>query len=178
MRLAIEAAHTFSRLPMPTIAAINGACFGWGLEASLACDIRLAAEQAKLCFPETRLGIFPGAGGTPRLAKLVPMAVAKELIFTARVFDGTEAKELGVVSKAVPEEELLTAAVALAESIAKNAPLGLRSAKRVLEAAGDQPLEVALALSGKERLPLNDTADFAEGVAAFAEKRVPVFRGM
>jgi len=102
MGLAIDSAHAWSTLPMPTIAAINGPCFGWGLEAALACDMRFATHDAKLCFPETRLGIFPGAGGVPRLAKLINPSTAMELIVSARVFTGEEASRLGVVARAVP----------------------------------------------------------------------------
>jgi len=177
MRLAIDSANAFSTLPMPSIAAINGACFGWGVEAALSCDIRLSANEAKICFPETRLGIFPGAGGTPRAAKLLGLPVAKELIFSARVLGGAEAAALGLANQACPAPELDAAAAQLAQQIAANGPLGVRAAKRVLEAAADLPLHEGLLQSEAERFPLNDTLDFAEGIVAHSEKRTPNFLG-
>jgi 1,4-dihydroxy-2-naphthoyl-CoA synthase len=91
LELAYSSANAFADLPMPTIAAINGPCFGWGLEAAMACDIRMAVTEAKICFPECRLGIFPGAGGVARLCKQVPMACAKMMVLSARVMSGAEA---------------------------------------------------------------------------------------
>lgn len=177
MQLAIASAHAFSTLPMPSIAAINGPCFGWGLEAALACDIRYTSQEATLCFPETKLGIFPGAGGTPRLAKLLPLNIAKELIFSARVLSGAEAYGLGLVNRSVSASELLGTAAELAATIAANGPLGVRAAKRVLQATADMTLPQGLDYSQLERFPLNETEDFKEGLLAFAEKRAPDFKG-
>ena len=91
LELAYSSANAFAELPMPTVAAINGPCFGWGLELAMACDFRMATTDAKICFPECRLGIFPGAGGVARLCKQVPMAYAKMMVLSARVLSGADA---------------------------------------------------------------------------------------
>lgn len=175
--LGMEAVTLWERLPMPTIAAINGPCFGFGMEIALACDIRLAAEGATLCFPECALGIFPGAGGTVRLPRAIPPGLAKELIFTAKRFDGREAERIGFANRACPAAQLMDAARALAGQIRDNGPLGVRAAKRVIQHAAEMALPQAIELSNALRLPLNHTQDFAEALAAFREKRKPVFRG-
>lgn len=179
IELAYSSANAFAQLPMPTIAAINGPCFGWGLEAALACDIRMATTGAQLCFPECRLGIFPGAGGVARLCKQVPMAYAKMMVLSARVMSGTEAADAGLVAKKTYEsaEELVEAAKALAKDIAANAPLGVREAKRMFDEIEHLALKDALEHSRAPRMALNNTSDFKEGVKAFAEKRKPVFVG-
>ena len=107
MQLAIDSAVGFQSLPMPTICAINGHCFGWGIELAVSCDLRYAANEATICFPETGLGIFPGAGGTVMLPRVVGMSTAAELIYTAKRIDGQEAERIGLVTSSLPREELL-----------------------------------------------------------------------
>jgi|TARA_B100000315_G_scaffold208822_1_gene204332 enoyl-CoA hydratase/carnithine racemase len=175
--LGMETVTRWENLPMPTIAAINGHTFGWGMEISLACDIRLAAADATLCFPETALGVFPGAGGTVRLPRVIPAGLAKELIYTARRFDGEEAERIGFVNRAYPADQLMEEALALARSIAANGPLGVRGAKKVIEQTSRMPMSQAIEFSNAVRMPLNFTKDFAEALAAFKEKRKPEFRG-
>jgi enoyl-CoA hydratase/carnithine racemase len=175
--LGMEAVTRWENLPMPTIAAINGHTFGWGMEISLACDIRLAAADATLCFPETALGVFPGAGGTVRLPRAIPVGLAKELIYTARRFDGEEAERIGFVNRAYPAGQLMEEALALARAIAANGPLGVRGAKKVIEQTSRMPMSQAIEFSNAVRMPLNFTKDFAEALAAFKEKRKPEFRG-
>ncbi len=175
--LGMEAVTRWEKLPMPTIAAVNGPTFGWGMEISLACDIRLAAEDAILCFPECALGIFPGAGGTVRLPRLIPAGLAKEIIYTAKRFDGREAERIGLVVRALPAEKLMEEALAIAEKIAANGPLGVRSAKKVIDHTLEMPMAAAIEFSNANRMPLNFTKDFAEALAAFREKRKPLFRG-
>ncbi len=175
--LGMEGVALWERLPMPTVAAINGPCFGWGMEAATACDIRLAAEEATLCFPECALGIFPGAGGAVRLPRLIPPGLAKELIYTSKRIDGREAERIGLVNRAYPAAQLLEEARALAARIRDNGPLGVRGAKRVIQNAPEMPLSQAIEFSNAVRLPLNQTRDFAEALAAFKEKRKPAFRG-
>ncbi len=175
--LGMEAVTRWENLPMPTIAAINGPTFGWGMEISLACDIRYVAEGATLCFPECALGIFPGAGGTVRLPRLIPAGTAKELIYTAKRFDGREAERVGLAVRALPSGDLMAEALATAEKIAANGPLGVRGAKKVIGHTLDMPMAAAIEFSNANRMPLNFTRDFAEALAAFKEKRKPVFRG-
>ena len=167
----------WERLPMPTIAAVNGHAFGWGVEITLACDIRIAAEEATLCLPECGLGIFPGAGGVVRLQRVMPAGQAKELVFTSKRIDGKEAERIGLVNRAHPIESLMGEARAVAEKIRDNGPLGVRGAKKVIDQTLDMPLAQAVEFSNALRLPLNHTRDFAEALAAFREKRKPVFRG-
>ena len=167
----------WERLPMPTIAAVNGHAFGWGVEIALACDIRLAAEEATLCLPECGLGIFPGAGGVVRLQRVMPVSQAKELVFTSKRIDGKEAERIGLVNRAHPLGSLMEEAMAVAEKIRDNGPLGVRGAKKVIDQTLDMPLAQAVEFSNALRLPLNHTRDFAEALAAFREKRKPVFRG-
>ena len=177
MKLCVDTAAAFRRLPMPTIAAINGHCFGWGIETAMGADVRLAADEATICFPETDLGIFPGAGGTVLLPRLVGPATASDLIFSARRVGGVEAARIGLVSASVPRAELGAAAEALAHEYAKGGPRGARAAKRVMGASMNMGVEDAMQMSHDLRFPLNGTADFKEGVAAKAEGRMPSFTG-
>lgn len=175
--LGMETVTKWEKLPMPTIAAINGHTFGWGMEIALACDIRLAAEGATLCFPETALGVFPGAGGTVRLPRVIPPGVAKELIYTSKRFDGNEAARIGFANHVYSAESLMDEALALAAAIAANGPLGVRGAKKVIEQTRSMAMSQAIEFSNAVRMPLNFTRDFAEALAAFKEKRKPEFRG-
>ena len=175
--IGMDAVTKWEALPMPTIAAINGHTFGWGMEIALACDIRLVAEEATLCFPETALGVFPGAGGAVRLARLIAPGVAKELIYTSKRFDGREAARIGFANRAYPADSLVDEALALAAAIAANGPLGVRGAKKVIEQTRNMAMAQGIAFSNAVRMPLNFTKDFAEALAAFKEKRKPEFRG-
>ncbi len=176
-RHVMETATLWERLPMPTIAAVNGHAFGWGVEITLGCDIRLAAEEATLCLPECSLGIFPGAGGVVRLQRIMSPGQAKELVFTSKRIDGKEAERIGLVNRAYPLASLMDEARAIAEKIRDNGPLGVRGAKKVMDQTLDMPLAQAVEFSNALRLPLNHTRDFAEALAAFKEKRKPVFTG-
>lgn len=123
-------------LPMPVVAAIDGAALGGGLELALACDLRTASASTKLGLVETRLAIMPGAGGTQRLPRIISPALAKELIFTARVFTGEEASKMGIVNYAVPQNDdndaAFQRALKLAEEILPNGPVGVKMAKRAI----------------------------------------------
>jgi enoyl-CoA hydratase/carnithine racemase len=161
----------------PVIAAINGAAFGGGLELALACDFRLAADTAELGLVETRLGIIPGAGGTQRLARVAGLAVAKELILTGRRIGAARAKELGVVSQVVPAAELPAAATKLAVELAGAGPLAVSQAKKAIDGGWNLPINEALSHERACYEVVLASEDRNEGLAAFAEKRPPAFKG-
>lgn len=171
------AADALAALPMPTIAALHGYTLAGGLELALACDIRLAAEDAVFGLPEVRIGIFPGAGAPARLPRLIGPGKARELIFSGRRIDAAEALACGLVERVVPVADLDATVAALAGEIAAAAPLAVRAAKRALALADDLPLAEALAAIEGVRRPLDATADYAEGLAAFAERRPARFTG-
>jgi methylglutaconyl-CoA hydratase len=175
---AIRAAFDgFERMSQPVIAALNGAALGGGLELALACDLRVAADGIELGLPEVGLGIIPGAGGTQRLPRLVGVGRAKELILTARRVGAAEALAMGLVAEVVPRPRLAEAAEALAARLARNAPISLRQAKRAIDGGWDLPMAAALDLENHLYQACIPTADRREALAAFAEKRPPVFRG-
>ncbi|HET8541470.1 MAG TPA: enoyl-CoA hydratase-related protein [Anaeromyxobacter sp.] len=163
--------------PQPVIAAINGAALGGGLELALACDLRVAADSAQLGLPEVSLGIIPGAGGTQRLPRLVGVARAKDLVLTARRIGAAEALAMGLVARVAPAARLLEEALALADQIARNAPVSLRQAKRAIDGGLHLPLEEALDLENRMYQDCLGTKDRVEALRAFAEKRPPVFTG-
>ncbi len=163
--------------PKPTVAAIHGHCLGGGMELALACDFRVAAVDAKMGQTETTLGLIPGAGGTQRLARLVGLGKAKELIYLGSRIQGAEAEEIGLVSRAVPAEEFEGAVEELSTKLAKGPPIALRLAKRLLnysaQGAGDLGLDMeALAFS-----VVTSTEDLFEGLGAFMSKKEPEFKG-
>jgi len=165
------------RSPIPTIAAVNGFALGGGCEVALACDIRVASENALFGFPEVGLGILPGMGGTQRLPRLVGPAVAKELIFTGRRIDAGEAKEIGLVNRVVPQGEALNAAKDLAAEISANGPVAVRHAKTAANRAMDVDLISGLEYEADQFALLFATEDAKEGMGAFIEKRKPGFEG-
>jgi len=164
-------------LPMPVIAALEGAAFGGGLELALAADLRVAGAEAKLGLVETALAIIPGAGGTQRLPRLIGVARAKELIYTARRFGADEAGHLGLVNRVVPAGQALEAALALAREILPNGPIALRMAKQAVGQGMELDLAAGLALEEACYAQILPTLDRLEGLAAFREKRPPVYKG-
>lgn len=172
-----RALRSIERLPQPVIAALNGAALGGGLEIALACDLRIAASGVVVGLPEVALGIIPGGGGTQRLARLVGVARAKDLVLTARRAGAEEAATMGLVTAVVPPERLVPEAEAIAARIARNAPISLRQAKRAVDDGFHLPLEEALELENRMYQACLGTRDRVEALRAFAEKREPVFRG-
>ena len=164
-------------LPQPVVAALNGAALGGGLELALACDLRVAAEGVELGLPEVGLGIIPGAGGTQRLPRLLGVGRAKELILTARRVGAAEALAIGLVSAVVPATRLGEEALALAERLARLAPVSLRQAKRAIDQGLHLPLAEALDLENRLYQACLPTRDRQEALRAFAEKRPPAFTG-
>ena len=176
--VAIEAAaEALAALPMPTIAAVRGFALAGGAELAIACDLRVAADNATFGFPEVKIGIFPGAGGALRLPRLVGGGAAYDLLFTGRNVAADEAFRLLLVDRLVPAASVLKTATALATSIAANAPLAVRAVKRAVEAGHARPPDEARRAVNALRAALDATADYEEGLAAFAERRSPRFTG-
>ncbi|CAF4953588.1 unnamed protein product [Pieris macdunnoughi] len=168
-------------LPMPTIAAIDGVAVGGGLELALACDIRVAADTAKLGLVETGRGLIPGAGGTQRLPRVVHTNIAKELIFTSRIISGIEAKQLGLVNHSVPQNSTNNAAfekaLCLAQEIASNAPIALRCAKQAINEGIQLSIKDGYEIEQKCYEKNIPTQDRREGMLSFMEKRKPNYQG-
>lgn len=164
-------------LPQPSVAALRGAVRSAALELALACDIRVAAEDARFSLPDTQDGAVPRAGGTQRLPRAVGRAQALRLLLTGEQIDAAEALRIGLVSAVVPSAEVDTAARAVALAIAARAPLATRLAKEAVHRGSEMPLEQALRYELDLTVILQSTADRAEGVRAFTEKRPPRFIG-
>lgn len=167
----------FETSDKPTIAAINGWALGGGTEFLLSLDIRIAADTARLGLPEITLGLFPGAGGTQRMIRQVPLCKAKELMFAGTHVTAAEAAAMGLINRAVPKENLMEEVMALAERIAHKSPLVLKMLKRTLNNGADMALPSALAHEQAMVSLLLDSADAHEGCTAFVEKRNAVFTG-
>lgn len=171
-----DAFETVWRFPWPIIAAVEGYAMGGGCELALACDFIVAAESAVFALPEIRLGIMPGAGGTQLLPRAMPERVARELIYTGRRFDTSEAHKWGMVNRVVPRGAALAAALESARLTAANAPLAIQGAKRSITHGLQTDLASALALEVSIHQRLAVSEDRREGIAAFNEKRAPVWR--
>jgi enoyl-CoA hydratase len=159
-----------------TIAAINGYAIGGGCELAMACDIRIAEENAVIGQPELNLGILPGAGGTQRLTRLVGAAKAKELILTGDLIDAWEAQRIGLINKVVPKGKALSAAKEMAAKMRKKGPLAVRLTKAAIDVGGDSSLTAGLFIEKLAQAVLFTTEDHLEGLTAFLEKRPPVYK--
>ena len=157
--------------PIPVIAAVNGFALGGGCEIAMSCDIRLCSDTAIFGQPEVGLGITPGFGGTQRLARLIPVGKAKEIIYGAVNIKADEAYRLGLVNSVYPLEELLPAAKKLAAKIAKNAPIAVRACKQAINKGLDLDMDQAIVLEEKLFGSCFETEDQREGMQAFLEKR-------
>ncbi len=164
-------------LPQPTIAAVHGYCFGGGCELALACDLRLAADNAQFGQPEIKLGLIPGAGGTQRLPRLVGLTHAKEMIFFGEPIDAAEAHRIGLVNRVVPADQLLDEARRWAEKLARLPPVSLQLAKSAMNRGRDLALPAALELERLSFSLLFSTEVLIEGARAFLAKRPPTFQG-
>jgi len=179
-REAMKGLRIFSvieEFPKPVIAMINGFCLGGGLELALACDIRIASDNAKLGQPEINLGIIPGGGGTQRLTRLVGEGKSMELILTGDFIDAAEAKAIGLVNDVVSAAELPSRVRALASRIAERSPIALRMAKEAVKTAARMNLREGLDRETDLFSLTFGSEDKAEGVRAFLEKRKPNFKG-
>ncbi len=171
----VEAIETF---PAPVIAMVNGPAIAGGFELALGCDIRIVSDRATFGLSEVRnVGAFPGAGGPVRLAKLVGRGRANYVVLTAKTFTAEEGFTLGFVEIVVPHDQLLEQTHALARQIAGNSPAGVSAAKRLIRQSNDLDVYAATELSRALRDPLDKTADYAEGLKAWLEKRTPEFTG-
>lgn len=171
------AAEAVASLPVPVIAAVRGYALGGGAELALACDLRVAGEDATFGFPEVRVGIYPGAGGVLRLPALIGPGAARDLLYTGRRIDAATAFRLGLIDRLVPAGETVPAALALAAVIAANAPLAIRALKSALTRTAGLPPDRASEIIMRLRDALDGSRDYAEGLAAFAERRDPDFHG-
>jgi enoyl-CoA hydratase/carnithine racemase len=169
----------FSRMTVekPLIAAVDGYCLAAGFELALLCDMRICTPQARFGLPEIVRGFFPGGGGPQRLIRAIPQAVAMEMILTGDAIDAATALRVGLVSRLVPEPELLPTARQIAQRIASHAPLAVKAVKEVTQAALDETLEQALRFGNALRWIIGQTEDAREGPRAFAERRAPRYEG-
>jgi len=164
-------------LNKPVIAAVNGIALGGGTEMALAADIRIASHNALMGLTETRLAIIPGAGGTQRLPRLVGKGKAKELIFTGQRIGAEEALRIGLVNKICPLEDLLTEARNMAAMICETGPIAIEQAKYAINYGLETDLNTGLAIESNAYWLTIPTKDRLEGLAAFREKRKPVYKG-
>ena len=165
------------RFEKSTIAAVNGYALGGGCELAMACDLRIAQENARFGLPELHLSILPGAGGTQRLARLVGKGRAIDLILTGTLIDAREAERIGLVSRVVPRGRLMEEVRSVAEAILSKGPLAVRLAKLVVHAGFDTDQRTGMILEKLAQSLLYTTEDMREGTAAFLEKRKPFFKG-
>ena len=164
--------RAIEKVSKPTIAAINGYCLGGGCEIALACDIRIAAEKAKIGQTELNVGILPGAGGTQRLRNLVGQGKAMEMILTGEPVSAQEAYEIGLVNKVVPLDKLVEEAMSMAKKIAEKSPVVTKLAKRAIQNGADLPIDTGLLIEILSQSVVFSTKDHLEGINAFLDKEL------
>jgi enoyl-CoA hydratase/carnithine racemase len=176
-RECIEAWNLAEEMTKPTVCAIHGACLGGAMELALACDLRVIAADAVVGLPETRIGLIPDVGGSSRLPAVVGLGRAKELIMTGRIIGGEEAERIGLANRVAAADELDAAVQTLVDELLACAPVAVGLAKRVMDASAKPALSTTLELEVAMQERCAATADYAEGAAAFKEKRQPAFSG-
>jgi enoyl-CoA hydratase len=169
--------HDIENLPIPTIALINGFCFGGGVELALSCDMRIASENAKFGQTEILLGFIPGGGATQRLPRLVGSGLAKELMLTGKVIDAREAERIGLVNRTVSLKDLDQEGRAIAEKILSLSPVAIRVCKEAINHAAQSSLDAGLAYEVMAETLCFASEDRSEGIQAFLDKRPPQFKG-
>jgi enoyl-CoA hydratase/carnithine racemase len=172
-----RALTALERLPKPVVAAVRGFALGGGLELALACDFRYLAEDARVGVPEIKLGIYPGAGGTQRLPRLIGIAKARDLIYTGRHVRSAEALSIGLADRVVPTDQLAEVAMEAARELAKGPTVAIGAAKRAINGGYGRSLKKGLQLEAEGFLQCLGTEDAREGLAAFLEKREAAFMG-
>jgi E-phenylitaconyl-CoA hydratase len=160
----------------PFIAAIHGYCLGGGCELAMTCDIRIAAENAQFGQPEVNIGFMPGGGGTIRMPRFIPRAVAAEILLTGSRINAAEALRVGLISRVVPRDKLMDTAKEIAETIITRGPLGVRATKEAMIRGYSMTLEEGLDLEKQLVAKIRATEDFMEGARAFAQKRPPQYK--
>jgi enoyl-CoA hydratase/carnithine racemase len=176
-REILEAWNAAEEMPKPVICQIHGGCIGGAMELALACDLRVMAADALIGMPETRVGLIPDVGGCSRLPAVVGLGRAKELIMTGKLIGAEEAQRIGLVNRVAPADELDAATQQLVDELLACAPIAVGLAKRVLDAAAKPALAATLEQEVTAQQLCAESADFAEGARALAEKRLPVFSG-
>jgi enoyl-CoA hydratase/carnithine racemase len=176
-RRLTDVIRRLEQLPKPVIAAIRGYALGGGLEVALGCDFRYLAEDAKVGLPEIKLGIIPGAGGTQRLPRLIGLGPAREMIYSGRFVDATEARDLGLADRVLKPEALLDEAVDYASAWAKGPTVALGSAKKSVNDGWGRPIDEGLTVEVEAFAECFSSEDAREGTAAFLDKRDPSFTG-
>ena len=176
-RLGHRALLSLEELAVPTIAAVNGFALGGGCELACACDWIYASRAARFGQPEVKLGLVPGFGGTSRLVRRVGLAWAKEIALTGERFDAETALRIGLANRVIEPGDLVAHALEVGETIARNGPLAVAAAKRVMQEGQDVEVRVAHAFEQSAFGAIFATADCAEGLSAFLEKREPKFEG-
>ena len=167
----------YLEMPKPVIAAINGFAIGAGLELALACDIRIVADHARLGFREVVQAIIPGAGGTQRLPRFIPIGIALEILMTGDLISAQEAFRIGLVNRVVSLAELMPTAFSIANRINENGPLAVRAVKEAAYKGIQMPLNEALRFETLLLSKVRESEDAWEGPKAFAEKRKPIYKG-
>jgi enoyl-CoA hydratase/carnithine racemase len=173
LQSGIALTREIEQCPKTIIAAVNGAALGGGMELALACDMRTAKADAKMGLPEVKVGIFPGWGGTVRLPRLIPGGIAREMLLTGSLVDGTRAAELGLVNRA--GEDAMALAMQLADNVLRGAPVAQQQAKLVASRAGDMSIDDAMTLENQAWMRTFFSEDRREGHRAFLERRNPVW---
>ncbi|MCL2565035.1 MAG: enoyl-CoA hydratase-related protein [Defluviitaleaceae bacterium] len=179
-KLSLNGSHVFAKfsaLPFPVIAAVNGFALGGGCELALACDIRLAAENATFALPEVTLGICPGWGGTQRLARLIGTGLAAELMFSAKRIDAAKALEIGLINSIHPADSLMEAAADLVSKIGRNAPIAVHAAKKAMNDGVETALSEGLEIEAREFSALFNTTDAKMGLNAFTNQKKYEYTG-
>ncbi|MBU8768953.1 enoyl-CoA hydratase/isomerase family protein [Cytobacillus oceanisediminis] len=163
--------------PYPVVGAVNGYALGGGMEIALSCDIRIAAPHAGMGLPESKLGLIPGIGGTQLLPRIIPIGLAKEMLFTGKRIGAEEGKQLGIINHIFSSETLTEETVQLAETIAANAPLSLKALKKAINKGTETDLATGLAFELEAYYRCANSEDRLEGIYAFNEKRPPQWKG-
>ncbi len=177
LKLILSVFNRLENLEKPTIAAVNGLALGGGCELTLACDFRIAAENAKFGQPEINIGVIPGGGGTQRLPRLIGLTRAKEMLFLGEVIDAVTAEKYGLVNKVVPKDQLLNEAKKYARKIASKPPVTMKVLKKTVNAGQNIDLPSALNLEIDSFIVAFSSDDRVEGIKAMLEKRKPNFQG-